>query len=121
MAAPPLVLAALVVAAIALAVAGGVLLVRLAARRRAHEREAFFAACLARLQGPEGFARTLGTVLRDGRGFFRAGGVAVPVRERASGRAWLWAVPAGGPGSPDYTEARGRLSAGHSDFIQCRG
>ena len=95
MAAPPLVLAALVVAAVALTVAGGVLLVRLAARRRAHEREAFFSACLARLQGPEGFARTLGTVLRDGRSFFRAGGVAVPVRESATGRALLWAVPAG--------------------------
>jgi signal transduction histidine kinase len=89
------------VAVLALAVAGGVLRGRLAARRRAHEREAFFASCLARLQGPEGFARTLGTVLRDGRGFFRAEGVAVPVRESASGRAWLWAVPAGAtPGTP---------------------
>jgi signal transduction histidine kinase len=91
----PGVTAAMVVVVGALLVAGAVLRSRLAARRRAHEREAFFAESLARLQGREGFARTLGTVLHDGRGFFRAGGVAVPLRERASGRAWLWAVPAG--------------------------
>jgi len=85
----------------ALVTAGALLRSRFAARRRAHEREAFFAESLARLQGPEGFARTLGTVLHDGRSFFRAGGVAVPLRERSSGRAWLWAVPAGAaPGTP---------------------
>jgi signal transduction histidine kinase len=82
-------------AAIALAVAGAVLRSRLAARRRAHEREAFFAASLARMQGNEGFARALGTLLGDGRAFFRAGAAAVPVRRRTDGRAWLWAVPAG--------------------------
>ena len=97
----PGVSAAVVAGGGALLTAGAVLRSRLAARRRAHEREAFFAGSLARLQGPEGFARTLGTVLHDGRGFFRAGGVAVPLRERASGRAWLWAVPAGAaPGTP---------------------
>jgi signal transduction histidine kinase len=108
----PHLLAALVTAAVALAVAGGVFRAGLAARRRAHEREVFFAASLARLQGPEGFARTLGTVLRDGRGFFRAGGVAVPVREAASGRAWLWAVPAGAaPGTPARAVELGAAAA----------
>jgi signal transduction histidine kinase len=97
----PGVLAALAAAGAGLAVAGVVLRSRLALRRRAHEREVFFAAALARLQGPEGYARALGTVLRDGRRFFRAGGVAVPVREGPTGRAWLWAVPAGAaPGTP---------------------
>jgi signal transduction histidine kinase len=96
----------------ALAVAGAVLRARLGARRRAHEREAFLAESLARVQGPEGFARTLGTVLRDGRGFFRAGGVAVPVRERASGRAWLWAAPAGAaPGTPAQAVELGAAAA----------
>jgi signal transduction histidine kinase len=97
----PGILAALAAAAVCLALAGAVLRARLAARRRAHEREVFFAGSLARLQGPQGFARTLGSVLREGRGVFRAGGGAVPVREWASGRAWLWAVPAGaGAGTP---------------------
>ena len=108
----PGVTAALVVAVGALLTAGAVLRSRLAARRRAHEREAFFAESLARLQGPEGFARTLGTVLHDGRGFFRAGGVAVPLRERASGRAWLWAVPAGAaPGTPAQAVELGAAAA----------
>jgi signal transduction histidine kinase len=85
----------------ALAIAGLVLRSRLGATRRAHEREAFFAQCVARLQGPLGFARTLGTVLQDGRAFFRARGVAVAARDTASGRAFLWAVPAGAaPGTP---------------------
>jgi signal transduction histidine kinase len=85
----------------ALVIAWLVLRSRLAANRRAHEREAFFAQCVARLQGPLGFARTLGTVLQDGRAFFRARGVAVPVRDTSSGRAFLWAVPAGAaPGTP---------------------
>jgi signal transduction histidine kinase len=79
----------------ALVTAGRVLRSRLAAIRRAHEREAFFAECVARLQGPLGFSRTLGIVLRDGRSFFRARGVAVPVRDTATGQAVLWAVPAG--------------------------
>jgi signal transduction histidine kinase len=91
----PGVTAALLTAVGALVAAGAVLRSRLAARRRAHEREAFFAEALARLQGPQGLARTLGTVLHDGRGFFRARGVAVPVREWSSSRALLWAVPAG--------------------------
>lgn len=90
--------------ALAVAAAGAIGLVvrsRLAVRRRAHEREVFFAEMLARLQGPEGFARSLGTVLREARAFFRAGGVAVPVRDTVTGRAWLWAVPAGAaPGTP---------------------
>ncbi len=108
----PHMLAALATAVVALVVAGGVLRARLAARRRAHEREVFFAASLARLQGPEGFARTLGSVLRDGRGFFHAGGVAVPVRESASGRAWLWAVPAGAaPGTPARAVELGAAAA----------
>jgi signal transduction histidine kinase len=99
--ADPAFAAALLAAVCALGLAGSVLGSRLAARRRAHEREAFFAESLARLQGPEGFARTLGSVLRDGRSFFRARGVAVPARERATGRAFLWAVPAGAsPGTP---------------------
>ena len=102
--AEPGVTAALLTAVGALLMAGAVLRSRLAARRRAHEREAFFAESLARLQGPVGFARTLGTVLRDARGFFRARGVAVPARERASDRAWLWAVPAGAvAGTPAQT------------------
>jgi signal transduction histidine kinase len=93
--------AALLAAAAALVVAGLVLRSRLAANRRAHEREAFFAQSVARLQGPLGFARTLGTVLQDGRAFFRARGVAVPVRDTATARAFLWAVPAGAaPGTP---------------------
>jgi signal transduction histidine kinase len=95
------VVVALTASVAALAIAGAVLRSRLAARRRAHEREAFFAESLARLQGPEGFARMLGSVLRDGRSFFRARGVAVPTRETATGRAYLWAVPAGAsPGTP---------------------
>jgi signal transduction histidine kinase len=97
----PGVVVALTSAVGALAVAGIVLGSRLAARRREHEREAFFAESLARLQGPEGFARMLGSVLRDGRRFFRARGVAVPTRDTATGRAFLWAVPAGAPpGTP---------------------
>ncbi len=93
--------AALLAAVGALVLAGAVLRSRLRATRRAHEREAFFAQSLARLQGPLGFARTLGTVLRDGRAFFRARGVALPVRDTATGRAYLWAVPAGAaPGTP---------------------
>jgi signal transduction histidine kinase len=108
----PGVLVALSAAAVSLAVAGAVLRARLAARRRAHEREVFFARSLARLQGPQGFARTLGTVLRDGRAFFRAGGVAVPVREWASGRAWLWAVPAGAAaGTPAQAVELGAAAA----------
>jgi signal transduction histidine kinase len=95
------VVGALLAAVAALAIAGLVLRSRLGATRRAHEREAFFAQCVARLQGPLGFTRTLGTVLQDGRAFFRARGVAVAARETASGRAFLWAVPAGAaPGTP---------------------
>jgi signal transduction histidine kinase len=89
------VLVAVLTAVAALAVAGLVLRSRLAATRRSHEREAFFAHCVARLQGPLGFALTLGTVLQDLRAFFRASGVAVPVRDMESGRAVLWTVPAG--------------------------
>ena len=96
----------------ALLAAGAVLRSRLAARRRAHEREAFFAESLARLQGPAGFARTLGSVLRDGRGFFKASGVAVPAREWASGRAFLWAVPAGAAaGTPAQAVELGAAAA----------
>lgn len=92
---------ALLAAAGALVAAGLVVRSHLAANRRAHQREAFFAECVARLQGPLGFARTLGTVLQDGRAFFRAGGVAVPVRNEATGQALLWSVPAGAaPGTP---------------------
>jgi signal transduction histidine kinase len=92
---------ALAAAVVAAGAVGLVLRSRLAVRRRAHEREVFFAEMLARLQGPEGFARSLGTVLRETRVFFRAGGVAVPVRDTVTGRAWLWAVPAGAaPGTP---------------------
>jgi signal transduction histidine kinase len=89
------VFAALLTAVAALLLAGLVLRTRLASQRRAHDREAFFAQCAARLQGPLGFARTLGTVLRDARAFFRARGEAVAVREAETGRAFLWAVPAG--------------------------
>jgi signal transduction histidine kinase len=92
---------ALLAAAGALVTAGLVVRSHLGANRRAHEREAFFAQCVARLQGPLGFARTLGTVLQDGRAFFRAGGVAVPVRNTVTGEAFLWSVPAGAaPGTP---------------------
>jgi signal transduction histidine kinase len=92
---------ALAAAVVAAGAVGLVLRSWLAVRRRAHEREVFFAEMLARLQGPEGFARSLGTVLREVRVFFRAGGVAVPVRDTVTGRAWLWAVPAGAaPGTP---------------------
>ena len=108
----PVMTLALLTAAGALVTAGFVLRSRLGAQRRAHEREAFFAESLARLQGPEGFARTLGTVLHDVRAFFRAGGVAVPLRERASERAWLWAVPAGAPaGTPAQSVAIGATAA----------
>jgi signal transduction histidine kinase len=82
-------------AAGALALAGLVLRSRLRATRRSHQRELFFAACMARLQGPLGFALTLGTLLQDLRAFFHASGVAVPVRDAVTGRAVLWAVPAG--------------------------
>jgi signal transduction histidine kinase len=91
----PGVTSAVLTAVLALLAAGAALRSRLSARRRAHEREAFFAESLARLQGPAGFARTLGSVLHDGRQFFRARGVALPAREWATGRALLWAVPAG--------------------------
>ena len=108
----PGVTAALLTAVGALLTAGAVLRSRLAARRRAHEREAFFAESLARLQGPAGFARILGTVLRDGRGFFRARGVAVPAREWATGRAFLWAVPAGAAaGTPAQAVELGAAAA----------
>ena len=108
----PWVTAALLTTVGALLLAGAVLRSRLAARRRAHEREAFFAESLARLQGPAGFARTLGTVLRDGRAFFRARGVAVPAREWASGRAVLWAVPAGAAaGTPAQAVELGAAAA----------
>src|SRR5512135_3689075 len=53
-----------IAAVAALAAAGLVLRSRLGATRRAHDREAFFARCVARLQGPLGFARALGTVLQ---------------------------------------------------------
>ena len=110
--AAPGVTAAPVAAVGALLTAGAVLRSRLAARRRAHEREAFFAESLARLQGPAGFARTLGTVLRDGRAFFRARGVAVPAREWATNRAFLWAVPAGAaPGTPAQAVELGAAAA----------
>ena len=62
---------------------------------------------LARLQGPEGFARTLGTVLRDGRAFFRAGGVAVPVREAATRPG----LAVGGPGRRGRRARRPRRSS----------
>jgi signal transduction histidine kinase len=104
---------ALLAAVGALGIAGMVLRSRLAATRRAHEREAFFAQCVARLQGPLGFGRTLGTVLQDGRAFFRARGVAVPVRDTFSGRAFLWAVPAGAaPGTPAQAVELGAEAAG---------
>lgn len=97
----PGMVAALLAGVAALGLAGVVLRGRLAAARRAHLREVFFAGVLARLQGREGFARGLGTVLQECRDFFEAGGVAVPVRDTVSGRAWLWAVPAGAaPGTP---------------------
>jgi signal transduction histidine kinase len=86
---------ALAAAAVALAVAGAILRARFAGRRRALEREVFLASSLARVQGPEGFARTLGSVLRDGRSVFRARDVVVPVRDPVGGRAWLWTLPAG--------------------------
>jgi len=79
----------------ALVAAGLVLRSRLAATRRSHQREVFFAHCVARLQGPLGFALTLGTLLDELRLFFRARDVAVPVRDAGTGRAVLWAVPAG--------------------------
>jgi len=105
--------AALLAAIGALAVAGLVLRSRLGATRRAHDREAFFAQCVARLQGPLGFARTLGTVLQDGRAFFRASGVAVPVRNTASGQAFLWSVPAGAaPGTPAQAVELGAEATG---------
>jgi signal transduction histidine kinase len=104
-----------VAAAFALAVAGLVLRSRLGATRRAHDREEFFAQCVARLQGPLGFGRTLGTVLQDARAFFRARGVAVPVREAASGRAVLWAVPAGA--DPDTPAQAVELGANAGDWL----
>jgi signal transduction histidine kinase len=104
-----------IAAAAALAVAGLVLRSRLGATRRAHDREAFFAQCVARLQGPLGFARTLGPVLQDARAFFQASGVAVPVRELASGRALLWAVPAGA--APDSPAQAVELGATAEDWL----
>jgi signal transduction histidine kinase len=104
-----------VAAVAALAVAGLVLRSRLGATRRAHDREAFFARCVARLQGTLGFARTLGTVLQEVRAFFRARGVAVPVREIASGRALLWAVPAGA--APDTPAQSVELGATAGDWL----
>jgi signal transduction histidine kinase len=104
-----------VVAAAALAVSGLILHSRLGATRRAHDREAFFARCVARLQGPLGFARTLGTVLQEVRSFFRAQGVAVPVRETASGRAVLWTVPAGA--APDTPAQALELGAAGEDWL----
>jgi signal transduction histidine kinase len=88
---------ALATALLVLGAAAGVVRNRLRVHRRALERESFFATSVARLQGAEGFARALGTALGDVREFFRAGGVAVPVRQVATGRALLWAVPAGAP------------------------
>jgi signal transduction histidine kinase len=102
-------------AAAALAVAGLVLRSRLGATRRAHDREAFFARCVARLQGPLGFARTLGTVLEEVRAFFHAHAVAVPVRESASGRALLWAVP--WEAAPDTPAQAVELGATAEDWL----
>jgi signal transduction histidine kinase len=104
-----------VAAVAALVVAGLVLRSRLGATRRAHDREEFFARCVARLQGPIGFARTLGTVLQDARAFFRAKGVAVPVREASTGRALLWAVPAGA--APDTPAQAVELGASAGDWL----
>jgi signal transduction histidine kinase len=65
----------------------------LAKQRRAHVRETFFAGALARLQAEHGFARALGTALRDAREFFLAGNALLAARERETGRSVLWAVP----------------------------
>ena len=109
----PAVDAALVTAVLALVVAGLVLRSRLAARRRAHERDLFFATALARMQGAEGFGRTLGAALRGACEFYRARRAAVAVQERATGRAFLWAVPDGAqPGTPAQATALDAAAAG---------
>ena len=108
--------AAVGLAIAALALAGLAFHRRAAAGRRAHEREVFFAKVIARLQGPDGFARSLGSVLGEARVFFRAGGAAVPVRDTVSGRSWLWAVPAGAPpGTPAQSVELGE--AAEADWL----
>jgi signal transduction histidine kinase len=87
----------------AVAVGGGLLALTLRGERREREKEEFFARSLARLQGAHGFARALGAALGDARQFFRARGVAVPVREWGQEQVYLWGAPAGAPdGTPAH-------------------